>query len=217
MKKKEIGVIGIGRFGFSLSQTLTELGHRVVGLDLDTDRVQRLSHDLTAVYSGDATDKSVLEQLRFQDLDTVVVSIGKSMEPSILTVLNLLDLNVQQLIVKASSPQHAIVLQRLGVHQVVQPEMEIARQTAHRINNPGLLDFLTLGGGTLLQTVTVKKWAGKTLMELNLPSDHGIMAVAEKNKGDRDFSFVPSPRKSLEEGGQLVLIGPAAKIIGLDP
>ncbi|MDL2321604.1 TrkA family potassium uptake protein [Desulfosarcina sp. OttesenSCG-928-B08] len=217
MKKKEVGVIGIGKFGFSLAQTLTELGHRVVGLDQDTDRVQRLSHDLAAVYSGDATDKSVLEQLRFQDLDTVVVSIGNSMESSILTVLNLLDLNVRELIVKAGSPQHAIVLRRLGVHQVVQPEMEIARQTAHRINNPGLLDFLTLGGGTLLQTVTVKKWAGKTLMELNLPTDHGIMAVAEKNKGDHDFSFVPFPRKVLEEGGQLVLIGPAAKIMALEP
>ncbi len=217
MEKKEVGVIGLGKFGLEVAATLTELGHRVVALDRDRDRVHRVGQDLAAVYAGDATDKSVLDQLRFQDLDQVVVSIGESMEASILISLNLMDLKVRHLTVKASSPQHSTVLQRLGVHQVIRPEVETARRLAHQIHSPGLLDFLSLGGGALLQQVTVRKWAGKTLAELMLPAGWGIMAVAEKHQNDRDFHFVPDPRTPLTAGDELLLIGPARKMLEIEP
>lgn len=215
--RKEIGVIGLGKFGLTVAGVLTELGHRIVALEQNEAVSQRVSHDFDAVFSGDATDKNVLEQLRFQDLDMVVVSIGGSMESSIITVLNLLELGVKDMVVKAATSQHAIVLKRLGVTHVVQPEMEMARQTAHKIVSPGLLDFLPLGGGTLLQKVTVSKWAGRTLADLKLPGEHGIMAVAEKAGDDTDFRFVPDPSSLLEEGMELLLIGPAAKIRELIP
>lgn len=215
--RKEIGVIGLGKFGLTVALTLKELGHRVVALEQNSILVQRFSHELDAVFSGDATDKSVLEQLRFQDLDQVVVGVGSSMESSIMIVLNLQDLKIANLMAKAATDQHALVLGRLGVRQVVQPEVEIARQVAHQINSPGLLDFLSLGGGTLLQKAVVKKWAGRTLADLKLPGEHRVMVVAEKDHSDRDFRFVPSPLTPLVEGTELLLIGPAAKILELDP
>ena len=214
--RKEIGVIGLGKFGLPLARTLTGLGHRVVALERSEEVVQRISNELDAVFSGDATDKGVLDQLRFRDLDTVVVSVGDSMERSIMVVLNLLELNVKNLMVKAANPQHATVLRRLGVSQVIQPEMEMAHQTAHQINSPGLLEFLALGGGAMLKKVAVKKWAGRSLAELGLPADYGVIAVAGKAREDRDFKFVPDPQKTLAEGTELLLIGPAAMILNLD-
>lgn len=217
MNKHDYGVIGLGQFGLEAARTLTELGHNVLALDKDTERVQRAGQILGAVYSGDATDKKVLDQLRFQDLDCVVVSTGHSMETSILVSLNLMDLKVKQLIVKSSSPEHNLVLRRLGVHQVIQPEMEAARRLAHQLDDPGLLDLLSLGGGTMLKQVTVKKWAGRSLAELRLPSDHSVMAVAEKRAASPDFRLVPDPLTPLEEGQQLLLIGQARKIMVLEP
>ncbi len=214
--KKEVGVIGLGKFGLEAALTLTRLGHRVVAVDQDAARVQRVSQDLAAVYQGDATDQGLLEQLRFQDFDLVIVSIGESMEASILISLNLIDLHVKRLIVKATGPQHSQVLQRLGVQQVVQPEMETARRLGHQIHSPGLLDFLSLGGGTILQQVVVKKWNGRTLADLKLPSERGVMAVAEKRPADADFRFVPDPRRPLEAGDQLLLIGPARKMLEIE-
>ncbi len=217
MEKKEFGVIGLGKFGLETARTLVELGHAVVALDLDRDRVQRVSQELPTVYAGDATNKAVLEQLRFQDLDCTVVSIGQSMEKSILVSLNLLDMRIKRLIVKSSGPQHTVVLQRLGVHHVVQPEVEAARRTAHQLHIPGMLDLLSLGGGTMLKQVSVKKWAGRTLTDLRLPADYGVMAVAEKRSDDRDFRFVPDPRLELAEGDQLLLVGPASQVMELEP
>ncbi len=217
MKKMEVGVIGLGKFGLQLGATLTELGHRVVGLDDGESRV-RLAQDMLArVYRGDATDRNVLEQLRFQDLDCVVVSVGSSMETSILVALNLHDLKVKKVVVKAISPEHRKVLLRLGVHRVVQPEVDVAVQTAHRLANPGMLDFLPLGGGVLLQEVTVSAWAGKALADLNLTNLHGVMAVAKKGPEDKDYSFVPDPRATLISGDSLVLIGKPEVILALEP
>lgn len=217
MEKRDYGVIGLGQFGLEAARTMTELGYNVLALDKDADRVQRAAQTLGAVYSGDATDKKVLDQLRFQDLDCVVVGTGHSMETSILISLNLMDLKVKQLIVKSSSAEHSLVLQRLGVHQVIQPEMEAARRLAHQLGNPGLLDLLSLGGGTMLKQVTVKKWAGQALAELQLPSRHSVMAVAEKRAASPDFSLVPDPLTPLEEGQKLLLIGLAKKVMSLEP
>lgn len=217
MKKLEVGVIGLGKFGMQLGATLTELGHRVVGLDEGEGRVRMAQEMLSRVYRGDATDRTVLEQLRFQDMDCVVVSVGHSMETSILVALNLHDLKVKNTIVKAISPEHRKVLLRLGVHRVVQPEVDVAVQTAHRLANPGMLDFLPLGGGVLLQEVVVEAWAGKALAELDLTNRHGVMVVAKKSATDKDFSFVPDPRASLAQGDSLVLIGKPEAILALEP
>jgi len=92
----------------------------------------------------------------------------------------------------------------------------MGRHVAHQINSPGLLDFLSLGGGTLLQKTEVKKWAGQTLADLKLPANHHVMVVAKKDKGDRDFIFVPDPLKPLAEGTELLLIGPASKVLKLE-
>ncbi len=217
MKKMEVGIIGLGKFGLQFGLTLTDLGHKVVGLDSSDIRVKAAGSLLARVYRGDGTDRSVLESLRFQDLDAVAVSVGKSMEHSVLAALNLHDMGVKNIVAKAYSSEHKEVLLRLGVHTVVQPEIDVAVQTAHRLNNPGMLDFLNLGGGVLLQEVTVKAWEGKTLADLNLTTNHGIMVVACKSVGEKEYRFVPPPRTPLQKGETLLLIGRPEAIQALVP
>lgn len=217
MKTLEIGVIGLGKFGLQFGLTLMDLGHRVVGLDIDDAKVRAAQDSLSRVYQGDATDRTVLEQLHFQDMDCVAVSVGNSMEASVLTSLNLHDCNVRLILAKAVSRQHKEVLLRLGVHHVIQPEMDAARQVAHRLTNPGLIDFLNLGGGVLLQRVTVNAWAGKNLADLNLTNTHGVMVVARKKPDDADFAFVPDPRAPLDDGDELLLIGNPGTVLSLKP
>ena len=217
MKTLEIGVVGLGKFGLEFGRALMGLGHRVVGLDKDEASVRSAQDALSRVYQGDGTDKVALEQLRFQDMDFVAVSVGHSMEASILTALNLHDLRTAHIIAKSVSREHAEVLRRLGVHQVVQPEMDVARRTAQQISNPGMIDFLDLGGGMLLQQVTVKNWAGKALKDLNLTNKHRVMVVARKKPEDREFLFVPDPEEPLAEGETLMLIGNPETVLSLKP
>ncbi|MES9995693.1 NAD-binding protein [Desulfovibrio aminophilus] len=214
-KKIEIGVVGLGKFGYALAESVKELGHVAVGVDADEAMVRRAQVVLDQVFQADGTDKKVLEQLGFQNLDYVVVSIGKSMEASILVAMNLQELGVKNIWVKAISPEHEKVLKRLGVHFVVFPEQFVARQLAHRMAVPGILDYLPLGEGVLVQEVKVERWAGKSLRDLNLPATHRVQVVAVKREGESRFSFVPRPDQVLNEGDVLVLLGHAEDVLEL--
>lgn len=216
----EIGVIGLGKFGLQLSRTLVELGHSVVGVDTIETRIRQAQDILSQVYIGNATDIAVLQQLRFQDLDCVIVSVGDSMETSLLVTLNLQEVGVRKIWVKAVSLEHKKVLTRLGVDHVILPEHDVATLLAHRLVNPGMLDLLPIGGGSgqiLLQELTVDQWAGKTLLDLRLANEHGVMVVAIKPANFREYRFVPTAHEVLQQGDKLVVIGRSEDVMRLEP
>ncbi|WP_285905428.1 potassium channel family protein [Pseudodesulfovibrio pelocollis] len=206
-RKMEIGVVGLGKFGFALASAMIELGHEVVGVDRSEANIRRAQGMLTQVYQADATDEKALEQIGFKELETVVVSTGSSMEASILVVLNLQALGVDQIWVKAMSEEHERVLYKLGVPFVVFPEAFVAFQLAHRLAAPGLHDYLGLGKDVVTREILVSQWTGKTLRELNLTNKYSVQVIAFRHAGDSDFSFVPQADKALEEGDVLVLLG----------
>ncbi|WP_430616199.1 TrkA-N domain protein [Oleidesulfovibrio alaskensis] len=216
-KKLEVGIIGMGKFGQPLARTLLDNGHGVVALDRSETRVRQLQDDLPHIYAADATDIGVLQQLRFQDLDAVIVSVGGSMEASILVTLNLQEVGARRLYVKAVSNEHRKVLNRLGVDYVIQPEHDVATQLAHRLANPGMLDLLPFGGGVLLQEFTVDSWAGKTLLDLKLSNESGVMVVAIRYIGEREYTLVPSADRPLVKGDIMVVIGKVDDVARLKP
>ena len=217
--KLEIGVIGLGKFGLQVSRTLVELGHSVVGIDSTEGRIRQAQDILSQVYQGNAADPAVLQQLRFQDLDCVIVSVGNSMETSLLVTLNLQEIGVRKIWVKAVSTEHKKVLTRLGVDHVILPEHDVATHLAHRLVNPGMLDLLPLGGGgqILLQELTVDKWAGRTLLDLRLANEHGVMVVAVKPAAFHEYRFVPAAHEVLQQGDKLVVIGRHEDVLRLEP
>ncbi len=215
-KKLDVGVIGLGKFGLPLAKALAEHGHTVVGVDASETRIRQAQGELNQVYVANATDTTALRQLRFQDLDMVIVSVGSSMEASLLIVFNLLEMGMRSLAVKAITPEHKKILQRLGVENIIQPEQDAALTLAHRITNPGMLDMLQLGGGVLLQELEVDKWAGKTLMELQL-TGKGIMVVAIRQPEDADYTFVPPADQPLRKGATLAAIGKEQDVLALVP
>ncbi|MCC8194541.1 MAG: TrkA family potassium uptake protein [Deltaproteobacteria bacterium] len=215
--KLEVGIVGLGKFGLRFGSTLAELGHKVIGVDVDPEKVRAARETLSQVYEANATDKSALTQLRFQDLDAVAVSVGASMETSILATLNVQELGVGDIIVKALGPAHVKVLQRLGVKKVVQPEADVATLTAYRLHSPGMLDLLPIGRGILVQELTVDAWEGKTLVDLNLRDKHGILIAAVQGAGEAEYRFVPDPRKPFAKGDKLLVIGRQREVAALAP
>ena len=211
----EVGVIGLGKFGYSLASSLTELGKTVVGIDKSEQNVRMAQNTVSHVYQADAVDKKALEQLHFQDLDCVVVSVGKSMEASILTILNLQDLGIKQIWVKAISMSHKKVLERLGVDMVVFPEMYVAKQLAHKLSVSGFLDYLSLGRGVVLKEVSVEHWAGKSLRDLDLTNRYKVQVVAIKTSGEENFSFVPKADTILNKNDTLLILGSSQDVIKL--
>ena len=216
-EKLDVGVIGLGKFGLELALTLSSLGHNVVGLDAREERVRMAQDDLATVYRGNATDITVLRQLRFEDLDPVIVSVGDSMEDSLLIVLALQELNVHNIHVKANSLEYQKILNRLGVSHVIMPQHEIAVQFAHRLGTPGMLDVLPLGEGVLVRELTVEAWDGKSLNELSLPTKYRVIVLALRGKGAQHYHFVPAPDQPLSAGDRMVVLGQIEHVLKLNP
>jgi trk system potassium uptake protein TrkA len=203
----EIGIIGLGKFGFFLGSSLVEMGHRVIGVDSDQAKVQAAQETLTQVYTANATDSIALEQLGLAELSRVVVSVGQSMEASILIALHLKELGAKDVWVKAVSEDHEKVLKRIGIKHVIFPERVAAEELARKLVDPGFLDSLSLGKDVVLRELEVDKWAGKNLIELNLTNTLKIQVVAVKQVGKREPDFIPDPRRPLNKGELLVVLG----------
>ena len=140
MKKLSFVVIGLGRFGSAMAISLTELGQDVIGVDLDQDRVQKHADLIGSAVELDATDERSLKRAGVADVDTAVVSIGESIEASLLAVMVLKDLGVPRIVAKAVTPLHGRILERLGVDRVIFPEREMAIRVAHSLVVPNVLD-----------------------------------------------------------------------------
>lgn len=205
MDKLEIGVIGLGKFGYFLGQRLMELGHDVVGLDNDPDFVRRAQDDLSRVFQGDGTDRAALEQLGFQNFSHVVVSVGSAMESSILICLHLKELGVENVWVKAMSWEHEKVLTKIGADEVFFPERYGAQQLALRLTHPGLIDYLPFGMGILIQRLIVENWAGQTLRDLDLTNRFRVQIVAIRREDSPSFEFLPRADTKLGKGDELVV------------
>jgi trk system potassium uptake protein TrkA len=212
MAKKEVGIIGLGNFGYYVGKSLVEMGHTVVGLDINQAKVRQAQEVLTKVFEANATDKIALEQLGIAEMGNVVVSVGKSMEASILIALHLKEIGAQKVWVKAISEEHEIVLKKLGVEEVVFPERFAAQGLARKLVVPGVVDFLSLAEGVLVRELEVKEWAGKTLRQLNLTNIYELQVVAIKALQKKHFDFVPKADRVLQAGDVLLILGEEEKL-----
>jgi trk system potassium uptake protein TrkA len=217
MARKEFGVVGLGKFGLSLAESLMKHGQQVVGVDCDPDKVKAASELLTHAYQAEAVDKTALEQLGFGELPEVIVSTGHSMEASILVTLFLKELGCRNVTVKAISRDHEKVLRKVGAASVIFPERYAAEQLAAKLAVPGLIDYLPLGTNVILKELVVDKWAGKTLRELNLTNTYGIQVVAVRGGEEKQFAFVPKADEPLQKGDTLAVVGQGDKLLDLAP
>ena len=80
MSKKQFLIIGLGRFGSSIAKTIYELGHDVLAIDKDEEKVQEISDYVTHAVQMDSTDESILKTLGVTNFDVAVVTIGSNLQ-----------------------------------------------------------------------------------------------------------------------------------------
>ena len=203
---KSYVVIGLGRFGRTLARQLCKLGAEVLAMDVNNDLVQQVADEVTHAVVGDGQDKDVLRALGVRDFDCAIVAIGRNLAASVLTVMNLQELEVPHIICKAHDETHSRVLKKLGVNKVVIPEQENAARLARSLNSHNVLDYIELSEAYgILEIPAPKDWVGKTLKELNVRAKLGVNIIAVKNGKTTNVS--PSADYLIREGDLMVVLG----------
>ena len=156
-------VVGLGRFGGAVAQSLTRLGHEVLAIEESLSLVQSWSDRLTHVVQADSSNIEALRQLGVADFQHAVVGIGSDIEASVLTVLALTELGVPDIWAKAVTTNHGKILEKTGAHHVVYPEAAMGERVAHLVTGK-MIDFIEFDDDfAIVKTRPPREAVGKTL------------------------------------------------------
>ena len=217
MKKydKHVCVVGLGHFGSAIAQSLAK--HcEVLALDNDITRVNTITEDVQRALCLDARDYAALASVVSSDFDEAVVSIGESLESSILCTLHLKRIGVSTIRAKANSEDHAFILKTVGAQHIIFPERETAERLALKMLNPNLLDFIPLAKDyRVMDVVAPSVFRGRSLIDLQLRNRFDLFVIAIKKHGGETFVFLPGPNHIIEREDVLVVIGKEADILNM--
>ncbi|HRQ39827.1 MAG TPA: NAD-binding protein [Chloroflexota bacterium] len=200
-------VIGLGRFGSSVAETLVNNGHDVLGIDADLERVQHVSKTLPHVLQLDATNADALAQVGIADFDTGIVCISNNFEDNLLATVLLRRLGVRRVITKAATRLQKTILEEVGAHQVIMPEHEAGIHLGRRLASRHTIDaYMEIRDGMGVVEIAVpQKLCGQTLAQCNLRQKLGLNVIAV----DREGKLVINPAADfiLQPGDMLLVLG----------
>ncbi len=216
---KRFLVIGLGQFGSELAKILHSKGAEVIAVDSNMDLVEDFKDLVTKAACIDSTDKEALATLQLEQIDAAIVAIAENREVSILTTAILNELGVETIIARKSENLHGKILEKVGASRVISPELNVAEQLARSLISPGLLEHIALPDGhTISQVEAREDFYDKTLIELDLRHNYGLLVVGIQRKKPRvnesgEIFFetenisLPSAKEIIKKDDILILVG----------
>ena len=196
-------VIGLGRFGSALAETLMGIDREVLVIERDPILVRQMAPRVTLAVEGDATTIETLQSLGVGDVETAVVAIGSSLEASLLATSALSEMGVPNIWAKAVTKEHQRILERVGAHRVVFPELDMGERVAHLVADAAVKEYFEFANGYAISMVDAPPEVhNKSVAESRLISAWNIAVVGIQPAGTQDFrpvaaSTVVSPSDRL--------------------
>lgn len=213
--KRQFIVWGLGRFGSSVAETLTALGHEVLGIDNNEDVVENMADKLTHAVVCDVIDEKTVRSLGVRNFDVGIVAIG-TLEPSLLATMLLKEAGIKTIVAKASNAIHAKMLKKLGATQIVSPERDMGRRVAHNLAYTNIMDFVELSDNICFMEVKLTPaMYGKSLVEMDVRRNYNVNVVAVKHK-DGTSEMTLEPNRPMQEGDMLMVIGTRKSVEALE-
>ena len=193
MRKKSVLLIGLGRVGKNVAEKLHELGHGVMAVDKNEERVNAALPFTTDGRIGDSTDAEFLRSLGVEDYDVCIVTIGSDFQSSLETACLLKETGAKKVVSRAESDGQAKLLLRNGADEVVYPEKQLATWAAIRYSADHILDYVELDGDYAIFEVSVPpEWAEKSVGEIDIRKKYNVNIMALKRNGKIDANVTPA-------------------------
>ena len=189
---KSILLIGVNRFGTLLAKQFHALGHEIMAVDKEEERIDRILPVVTDAQIGDSTNEAFLRSLGINNYDLCIVTIGGDFQSSLETTSLLKELGGKYVVSRADREVQAKFLLRNGADEVISPEKQIAEWAAIRYGSNHILDYVKLDAEYGIYEVPVpEEWAGKSVGQIDIRKRYGVNLMALKENGRMDLSVTP--------------------------
>lgn len=188
---KNILLIGVGRFGRHIAMQLSQLGHQVMAVDINEERINDVLPFVTNAQIGDSTNEEFLRTLGIGNFDVCFVTISSNFQNSLETTSLLKELGAKSVVSRAERDVQAKFLLRNGANNVVYPEKQMAKWAAIRYSADHIFDYIEIDEQHAIFEVQVpKEWIGKSVGELDVRRRFGINILGIKRTGKTDVSVM---------------------------
>ena len=197
---KTVLLIGLGRFGRHLAMQLNELGHQVMAVDKDEERVNECMSFVTNAQIGDSTRVDFLRSLGVSNYDVCYVTISGNFQNSLETTSLLKELGANYVVSRAERDVQAKFLLRNGADEVVYPEKQLANWTAIRYSADHIFDYIELDDDYAIFEIELpESWKGRTVGEINIRQKYNINIMAMKRNGKMELTVASDTRFAGDE------------------
>ena len=189
---KNILLIGTGRFGRHTAVQLSQLGHQIMAVDTNEDRINDVLPYVTNAQIGDSTNAEFLRSLGIGNFDVCFVTVSGNFQNSLETTSLLKDLGAKCVVSRAERDVQAKFLLRNGADHVVYPEKQVAKWAAIRYTADHIFDYIEIDEQHAIFEVEVPEcWVGKSIGELDIRRKFGINILGIKRSGKTDVTITP--------------------------
>ncbi len=206
--KKQVAVIGLGRFGISVASTLYAMGHDVLAVDRSESKIQSIASEVTHAVQADATNETILKELGLSNFEVAIVAIGTDIKSSVLSTILLKRLGIPHVIARANDNLHGSILGKIGADVVTYPEREMGTRIAQGVTLAEVSDYMSVVPGYGVAKLAAQPYlVGEKLSDLGFGyKGKWEVAVFLIQRGD-EVIVTPTPGQKIEAGDILVLAG----------
>lgn len=207
MGSRRYAVIGLGQFGRAIATKLARKGAEVIAIDNSEVNVQQIKDEVALAVVMDATDPKALKAQGIEEMDAVVLAIGKDFESQLLCAAHLTEMEVNRIIARAHGKHQRMIMQKIGITEILSPEDEVGKIVAERLLNPNLISYLELPDDYEIVEIRAPKGIlNRTLEDVGLRDKYKLTVITIK----REFSEM---RNGMEHTEQHVLGVPSSKTV----
>ena len=223
MNYSKFAVIGVGRYGSTIARRLAEKGAQVFAFDPDEEKIENIKDEVAFAVTLDATDIRALNMQNLEELDGAVVAIGENFEATVLTCVHLLDMGVKRVIARASGAHQRLILEKIGVTEILTPEIEVADVVREKLLNPNILSFLQLPDDHEIAEIRAPKGVvGRTIDDVGFRNKYEMTLITIKREyeitkngeSSTELHIIGVPKSDLmiKERDTLVVFGAAKSV-----
>ncbi len=219
----KFAVIGVGKYGSNIARRLAEKGAQVFAFDNNEEKIENIKDDVAFAVTLNSTDFKILSSQNLDEMDAAVVAIGENFEATVLTAVHLMDLGVKRIIARANGADQRLILEKIGIKEILTPEDEVAFVIREKLLNPSILSFLQLSEEYEIAEIKPPKGTlNRTIEDIDFRNKYQLTLVTMrreydiKKKGQYEVEQhvigVPKGDTVIESRDTLVVFGTAKHV-----